>query len=270
MAASVTSICNRALLSIGARNGSTLSQISNINEDSTEARACNVWFTPTFEQLGRSARWNCLHAQTTLSLLAAAIGTPENPNGTTLPLPPTPWLYSYQMPANCLAVRFIVPSAPATATGIPPTAASIAAPIYIPGGGQIPFVVATGTDNFNNVINIILTNQSQAQIVYTLNQANPAIWDSQFQAAMVASLAAYLVPSLSLDLPLMQLSIKTAEGIIAQARAADGNEGVTVMDRTPDWIRARAAGSSYGYYGAGYGWNGACFGGASDMCWPAY
>lgn len=265
MVASVISICNRALLGIGAR-----AQIANLNEVSTEAQACNVLFTPTFEALARAARWNCLHAQVQLSLLAAAIGTPENPDGTTLPLPPTPWLYQYQLPSNSLAVRFIVPSFPATATGVPPTPASIASPIYIPGGGQIPFVVATGLDSFNNTINVILTNQSMAQVVYTLNQPDPALWDSQFQAAMVHSLGAYLVPALSLDLPLMQLAIKTAEGIIAQARAADGCEGVTVMDHLPDWMRARAVGGGFGYFGGGYGWNGAAFGGLGDMCWPSY
>lgn len=265
MAASVISICNRGLLSVGARE-----QIANLQEDSEEARSCNTLFTPTFEALARSARWNCLHAQTTLSLLAAAIGTPENPNGTTLPLPPTPWLYQYQLPANSLAIRFIVPSNPALAGGIPQTSGSIASPIYIPGGGQIPFVVATALDSFNSTISVILTNQSMAQVVYTLNQGNPAIWDSQFQAAMVSSLGAYLVPALSLDLPLMQLCIKTAEGIIAQARAADGNEGVTVMDHLPDWMRARAVGTAYGYYGAGYGASGTCFGGYNDMCWPSY
>lgn len=264
MAASVTSICNRALLSIGAR-----AQIANLNEPSEEARACNVLFTPTFEALGRSARWNCLHAQTTLSLIAAATGTPENPNGTTLPLPPTPWLYEYQLPASSLAIRFIVPSQPAAATGIPVTSATIAAPIYIPGGGQIPFVVGTALDPNNNVISVVFINQSQAQAVYTLNQSNPALWDSQFQAAMVASLAAYLVPALSLDLALMKISIATANGIIAQARATDGNEGVTVMDHVPDFMRARASGGM-ALYSAGYGWNGACYGALGDMCWPGY
>lgn len=265
MAASVISLSNRSLLSIGAR-----AQISSLTEVSKEAQAINVLFSPTFEQLGRTARWNCLHAQAALSLLAAASGTPENPTGTTLPVPPTPWLYSYAMPNNSLAIRFIVPSNPAAAGGIPQTSGSIASPMWLPGSGQIPFVVASAVDSFNNPINVILTNQMQAQVVYTLNQSEPALWDSQFQAAFVASLAAYLVPALSLDIPLMQMSIKTAENIIAQARAADANEGVTSMDHVPDWIRARAGGSGYGYFGPGYGWDGAQSGSYSNMCWPSY
>jgi hypothetical protein len=258
---SVVSICNRALLSIGAR-----SFISNLNEGSKEANACSILFSPTYTALARSARWNCFRAQATLSLLKAAIGTPENPNGTLMLLPPTPWLYEYAAPSDSLAIRFIVPSCPAATVGIPPTSASIAAPIYIPGNGQIPFAVAYDTDSNNNPISVILTNQENAQVVYTVDQEDPSQWDSQFQAAMVAALAAYLVPALSLDLPLMQMSIKSAESIIMQARVADGNEGVTSMDHTPDWIRARAAGG--GYYNWGYGMNGGTFGGYSNMCWP--
>lgn len=262
MAASTVSIANRSLLSIGAR-----AQISDLNEGSTESDAINTLFIPTYEALARAAYWNCFRAQVTLSLLAAAVGTPENPNGTTMPLPPTPWLYSYAYPSNALAMRFLVPSAPATATGVPPTPVSVAAPIYIPGGGKIPFAVAYGTDTGGNPITVILTNQSQAQAVYTIDQPNPANWDSQFQAAMVASLAAFLVPALSLNMALMQASVKSADEMIMRARVSDGNEGFTSQDHVPDWIRARNAGGGPGSFGAGYGWNGAAYGAYTDMCW---
>lgn len=253
----VVSICNRSLLSIGSQ-----SQISSLNEGSTQADACNTLFTPTFEALARSAYWNCLRQQTILSLLEAAPGTPENPSGTTIPTPPTPWLYSYQLPADSLQARFIVPSLPVAAgsNGVPISTSFIGAPTILP-TQVIPFRVAYGTDINNNPIQVILTNQTQAQLVYTVNQPNPQIWDSQFQAAMVASLAAYLVPALSLNLPLAQLQAQVAEKIIAQARVRDGDEGTTTQDHIPDWIRARNAGGTLwnGYGGAGYGW--------CDMSW---
>lgn len=264
--ASAISVCNQALSSVGAR-----SFIANLQEGTVEAQNCALWFQPVFQQLARAARWNCLRGQAQLSLLAAATGTPENPDGTSYPQPPTPWLYSYQLPANSLAIRFLVPSLPFTATGTPPTPASIAAPIYIPGDGQIPYAVASGVDAFGNPTSIILTNQSQAQAVFTLDQENPQLWDSQFQMAFVSSLGAFLVPALSLDLPLMQICIRTAEGIIAQARAADGDEAVVSQDHVPDWIRARSAGVGFDYaFGPGYAWNGAAFGGCFDMSWPSY
>ncbi len=254
----VLSICNRALLSIGSQ-----SQISNLNEGSTQANACGTLFTPTFEALARSAFWNCFRKQATLSLLAAAIGTPENPQGTTLPIPPVPWLYAYQLPSDSLQARFIVPSLNTNSINgsVPISTAMFNAPTVIPVQGQIPFTVAYSTDSNNNPIQVILTSQTQAQLVYTVNQPNPQIWDSQFQAAMVASLAAYLVPALSLNIQLAQIQIAQAERIINQARVRDGDEGSTCQDHTPDWIRARNGGSGDEY---GFG----PYGGYSAMTWP--
>lgn len=260
MSASVLSIANRSLLSVGAR-----AQVADLQEGSAEANAISVLFAPTFEHLARSARWNCLRKQASLSLLAAATGTPENPDGTTLPQPPVPWLYQYSYPSDCLALRNIVPALPVSSTGVPISPAYISGQTILPGGGQIPFAVAYATDAQSNPITVILCNQTQAQAVYTVNQPNPQIWDSMFQAAMVASLAAYLVPALSLNLPLMSMSIKTAESIITQARVADGNEGVTSVNRNAQWMTARTCGTGpYDGYG-GYG----MYGGQQDMSWPA-
>jgi len=255
------SIANRALLAVGAR-----AQISSLNpsDNSEEANAISTLWTPTFEALARTAHWNCLGRQITLTLLQAGQGTPENPDGSTYPVPPTPWLYAYAYPADCLDVRYVVPSFPANEGGsIPPTTINNGAGTWLPTGGQIPFKVQTILDNNNAPITVILTNQDQAQVVYTTNQPNPAGWDSLFQAAMVASLGAYLVPALSLNIVLLDRCIKQAEATIAQARARDGNEGVTTMDHLPDWMQARAGGQGfgigYGYFDSWAGYN---------MSWP--
>ncbi len=255
------SIVNRALLGIGSRT-----QISSFAENSPQAQAASVLFTPTFEQLARAAHWNCLRKQAVLTLLQAATGTPENPNGTTLPLPPTPWLYAYQVPSDSLKIRTIVPSLPSLGVGTPVTGGSLPSPICLPlREGLIPFAVAYSTDNTGSPINVILTNQSQAQAIYTVNQPNPSIWDSQFQAAMVAGLGAFFVPALSMNLPLMQAAVKMAESVIAAARTSDGLEGTTSQDNIPDWIRARRSGGGvYGYTGN----NNYCFGGYENVCWP--
>ena len=246
--ADVLSIANRALLSVGARY-----QVSSVfpSDGSAEGNAIATLFTPCFEQLGRAANWNCLRKSANLSLLAAAQGTPENPDGTTYPIPEFPWLYAYAYPSDALKFNYIVPSAPIGTGGSPPqTTINNAAGPIIPNAGQIPYVISSALDANNSPILIILTNQDQAQGVYNANNSNPAIWDSLFQAGMVATLGAFLVPALSLSLPMMQLSIKVAEGVIAQARVADGNEGVTTMDHLPDWMRARAGAQGYGW-----GWN---------------
>lgn len=265
--ADVLSIANRALLSIGARG-----QVSSISpsDGSVEANAISILWTPCFEQLGRSANWNSLRKSTTLSLLQAAMGTPENPNGTTYPVPEFPWLYGYAYPSDCLKFNYIIPSNPFGASGgVPATSINNAAGPQIPSPGQITYVVSSSLNSNNQPIIIILTNQSQAQGVYNANLPNPALWDSMFQAAMVATLGAFLVPALSLDKELMQLSVRTADAVITQARVADGNEGVTAMDHVPDWMRARAGAQGYGY---AWGWNNGFlnYQGYQNISWPTY
>lgn len=256
----VVGIANRALLSVGSR-----SNIASLQESSTEANAISVLFSPTFTALARTAPWACLRAQVTLTLLAAAAGTPENVDGETLPIPPTPFLYQYAYPSSCLQVRYILPSfTNSTVSGdIPISPAMMGAYSWVPGSGQIPFVVAYATDANDNPIETILCNTSQAQCVFSVNQQNPGTWDSLLEAAMVASLAAYLVPALSLDLALMDRAIKQAEAAISNARTRDANEGVTSMDRMASWMQARVSGGDVNWasgYGAYNGWD--------SMAWP--
>lgn len=255
----VVSVANLALLSIGGR-----AQISSLTEGTTQSNACATLFQFVFESLARTAWWNALRKQATLSLLAAAIGTPENQQGTTLPLPPSPWLYSYAYPSDCLKFRAIIPTLNIPSTGTPLTGVNNTAGVWLPSGGQIKFAIAYSTDASGNPITVILTNQTQAQGIYTVNQPNPSIWDSQFTSAMVASLATYLVPALSLNAQLMQGQISNAERLIAEARTSDANEAVTVQDNLPDWIRARGVGGFNTYlnnYNSEYGFG--------NMSWPA-
>ena len=257
-------IANRALLAVGARG-----QISSLNpsDGSVEGDHISTLWQPTFEQLARTAHWNCLGIQVTLPLLAAAMGTPENPDGLTLPVPPTPWLYAYSYPSDCLDVRYIVPSYPAsTGLSTPAFPVNVAAASWLPTGGQISFKVQKVTLAPATTLLTILTNQQLAQAVYTVNDSNPAGWDSLFQEAMVATLGAFLVPALSLDIPLMDRCVKQAEMAIAQARIRDGNEGVTNMDHSPDWMQARYGGQGYNL-GFGYG-NGFNSGAGYSMSWP--
>lgn len=253
-------IANRSLLSVGSRG-----LVSSIvpSDGSVEADAVSVLWQPTFESLARSAPWNCLTKIVTLTLLQAASGTPENPFGTTLPVPPSPWLYAYAYPSDCLLFRVITPSTLSGDVGSPPaTTINNSAGFWLPSQGQIPFNVTTLGDDNNSPILVVLTNQSQAQAVYNANISNPQIWDSLFQAAMVASLGAFLVPALSLSLPLLDRSVKMAEAAIGKARAQDGNEGVTVMDHVPDWMLARSGGSGF------YRYNTNSFTGYVGMIWP--
>ncbi len=240
------SICNLSLLSIGSRV-----QISSINpsDGSQPADACSTLFSFVFEQLARTARWSCLKKQITATLTQAAQGTPENLTGTSLSIPQQFWLYAYLYPSDCLMVREVLPpTTPSAGVNTPQTTLANSVTPWVGYDQQIPYEIGYSTDNSGNPIQVILTNQESAVINYTVNQQNPQSWDALFTAAYVASLAAYLVPALSLAMPLMQTQIKIAEEIISTARAQDGNEGVRVQDHFPDWLQARQGATGVQWY----------------------
>lgn len=253
----ILSICQRSLAAVGAR-----ANISTLNERSTEAINCNILYTPTFEALARSARWGCLRKQDSLTLIAAAQGTPENPLGTSLPFPPNPWLYSYLLPPDSLFVRQLMLPPPQlqNSGGVPifPVKNSVGYNSRL--NKLIRYETALGMDKLGNPVSVILTNLTQAQCLYTANQHNPAFWDSMLQQAMVASLGAFLVPALSLDKALLGVQIQLAERLIMQARTMDANEEIVSQDREASWISARSGVSGFSgqEFNTGY----------TNMSWP--
>ena len=256
---SILSVANLSLLSIGNRT-----QISNLNEGSTQANAVNTLYSFVYEQLARTARWGCLKKQTTLTLLQAAQGTAENPTGSSLPIPQQPWLFAYLYPSDALFVRAVLcPVGTNLGSGTPQTPLANSVTPWIPGNSQIPYEIGYSQDAFGNPITVILTNQQNAVANYTVDQPNPSSWDSLFTSAYVASLAAYLVPALSLNMALMQAQIAIADRLILQARAMDANENPISQDHYPDWMRARQGSSGFGVGLPGY--NGYGF---ISMSWP--
>ena len=244
---STTDIANRSLASIGTR-----SQIASLTENSPEARAAFLWIDVLRREILRMAPWNCAKNTNTLALVCAAPGTPENPAvGTTQwqkGQPSPPWTYEYLYPADCIRPLWIVPQfSTGFASGVPiTTAVTGGAPSfwqgppvrYAVGIDQIDpatgLVSATGQD-----AKIILTNQEFAILVYLRNVTNPDVMDDAFQQAWVAGLAARMVFQLTGDKTLANLKIKEANEYIQIARTSDGNEGLTINDVTPDFIRIR-------------------------------
>ena len=237
---------NRALIAAGARE-----QITSFTEGSTSAITASTLYQPTFETLARTAQWNCLRMQAPLTLLKAAQGTPENVSGTTLPIPPQPWLYEYLLPNDCLQVRELLPTFSVTSS-IPVFSTSSSVGMARAQRYAIDFSVATDYVS-SSLTKVILTNLDTAQIVYTINQANPSYWDSDFQAAYVAMLAALMIPALNLNMGLINVQNKLAQDIIQTAKSRDANEGVVSQSRDASWITARGCGRQWLADSQGYG-----------------
>ena len=105
---------------------------------------------------------------------------------------------------------------------------------------------------------VILCNQEFATIVYIMDVVDPNIFDDLFQNALFNILGASLAVALTGDKKLADTAIRMANETIHLARTADGNEGLTINDVTPDWIRIRGTDFPSAYSGPylGYDWGG--------------
>lgn len=95
--------------------------------------------------------------------------------------------------------------------------------------------------------NVILTNTPWAIGTYTFRNTDLDLWDDTSIQALVSVCAGFLAIPLTGDKDLAKLLISQANSHILGARVNDGNEGMTIQDFTPDWIRARGI-SQDGFY----------------------
>lgn len=233
-------IYNMALSAIGTRtNVSSTTEANNEAGFSIEAVQCNLWWQPIMDMVFRGVYWNFARAQGYLSLLNDATqGQPV----------PQPWLYEYIQPSDCLAMRNIMPmtqAAPITST--PPT---VVLPDYV--GPPVRFIISSDLDKQNNPQTVILTNQPNAMGVWTSRITNPANWDASFVMMMVKVLAAHLAISLSGDKAMAKLKMDEASRMLIEARRTNGNEGLTVHDHIPEWMRVRGYASDWAYPDGGF------------------
>lgn len=236
-------IANQVLGQIGAR-----AQIAAFSENSNEARQLRTYYADTVDALLRAAPWNFCTRIDYLTLMKAAPGTPENPSEGTptwLPsYPPPPWLYSYFYPTNCVKFRSVIPQLPVgQITGTPIFSVATYVPVPAAGGRAAPFKVYTDLEpQSQNQTTAIATNQSQAMGVWNERIENVALWDPSFKQAVIDSLAARVAIPITGDRALASLVKGWAQGVmgtINTARANDGNEGLTVDNHIPDWLRVR-------------------------------
>lgn len=247
-----TSICNRALAHIGTR-----SQIASLTENSPEARACNMFYEETRNEVLSMAYWNFANKTATLSVLKVAPGTPgaASTNATVWnnTFPPPPWLYEYAYPDDCIQMMRILAQFDTGFTGVPifTTATSIFPANFVGYGPAVPYKVSTDTppgQSSGPPTNVILTNQYQAIAVYTQLITNPALFSGQFVEALSCAIAAKISMQLTGDKALMNSMYQLANTNIVAARQSDGNEGLTIIDQQASWIECR---EDWGYYGAG-------------------
>lgn len=222
------------------QNAGTRASVADLNEESNEAAQCRLRFEPVRDQVLRLAQWNFAKKTIVAALNKSAPGTPENPSAATTwttDYPPPPWLYEYIYPSDCIALRYVYAQT-ANATAIPTFPSSLAYRADLTQPVYWKFERAMGLNGASQAA-VVLTDARQAIFVYTARVTNTSLWDPLFIEAFTFFLAADIVMNITGDRNQKNDLLKEAEARLTIARAADGNEGLTVIDQTPDWMRIR-------------------------------
>ena len=227
-------IANLALSAIGTR-----STISSLTEGSAESNQINLHWQPALNRMLRAAPWNFARKQINLTLLRDSTATPAGN------VPP-PWVYEYAYPSDCLALRYLMP----TFQNVAGQNSMVVVPDYI--GPPVRYLVSSDVDSSGNDIKVILTNQYQAIAVYTKSINNPALFDDTFVEAFANYLAWRIAIPLSGDKALAKMALEISTQRVIEAKAENGNEGLVVIDSTPDWIRTRGYLSDWSFPDGGY------------------
>lgn len=103
-------------------------------------------------------------------------------------------------------------------------------------GSGATFNLTYGTQSPQSVV---VCNQEFAIGAYMQDITDPNNMDDSFQEAWAKLLGAVITIPLTGDKKLANGAITEANKIIEQARYMDGDEGFTINDVTPDWIRIR-------------------------------
>jgi hypothetical protein len=215
-------ICNLALDAIATR-----STITSLQENSKEAKACARHYPAALASCLGAAHWNFARAEVSLSLLKDASKTPPD-------VVPTPWVYEYAYPSDCLGGRYVKPLMQAIPGSVPG-----AQSLPYATGSAVKFLVSTDLDSQGNRVKVILTNQPAAQFVYTTLITDTSLMDESFITALWNYLAHLLARPLSGDKTLAKQCYEFAQATCNKAQADNGNEGLTVIDVMPDWMRVR-------------------------------
>lgn len=204
---SVTKICNMALSNIGTR-----SRIESITEHSVEAEECALWYDYSLLQSLEAYDWSFARKRQPLSLDGYS--------------PPAEWIFQYQYPADCVAMRRI----------------------WNPAGDKadaVPYEKETNPDQNP----VILTNMEDAVGVYTFFLTNSQLYTPFFVSLLGHALGSNIAWNLTGDRDVVQKEANAFTNLTKVAPAYDANERVGEQPRDAEWIRGRTFAPYYDPYG---------------------
>ena len=214
---SETRISNMALSHVGSRANIE----SLIDEVSTEASICRLWFDYSRIQTLEAFDWNFSRKRTTLTVHGDAV-----PDGV--------WAFRYVYPGDCVSARKIEN---------PNSTSSSTSGVWISNfstpearGDAIPFEVET---NLAGTEKTILTNLSEAKLVYTFEQKFMNLWSPLSIEMLSLALGSHIAVTLTGKVKLKENLALSFQNMSLLAPAYNANEMVERPPREAEHIRGR-------------------------------
>lgn len=175
--------------------------VTNIDtENSTEAKYCRRFWDMARQAVLRDHNWNFATKRRTLALLTHELDD---------------FAYVYRYPTDCLKAQSIVN----------------------PAGKQQPPIKFKVMQI--DGVTVIATDQAEAVLEYTVDETNPAVFDSQFIDGLAWRLAVYISGPLTRDKTLTQVCTTWYVNTINAAKTVDAGEGEPEDVADAPWVQAQ-------------------------------
>jgi hypothetical protein len=191
-------ISNMALSNCGSSD-----VIESLNEKSTAAEQCLLWYDFARRQALEAHNWSFARKRDTL-----ALHSDPAPSG---------WYYRYAVPADYIKARLI----------------------ENPGGFDLDAIPFDAESALTVNEQTILTDQPEAILVYTFDQAAVVRFSPLFVVTLSYLLAHYVAYPVTGNKSTKQQMLEAYSGLLRSAAGSNAQEGVARQPRDGEGIRAR-------------------------------
>jgi len=212
-----TRIANMALSHVGAR-----SSIESLEDEiSNEAEVCRLWYEFSRRQTLEGFDWNFARKRITLTKHSE-----DPPDGV--------WGFRYVYPADAVVARKLENPTGTVEGQTGRWITDFSTPEVR--GDAVPFEVETDSTGKTKSI---LTNLSDAKLVYTFDQLDTGLYSPLFVEALSRALGSHIAFTLTGKLALANALAQSFQNAMLVASASSANEMVERPPRDADFIRGR-------------------------------
>ena len=196
---STVAICRMALSNIGST-----ATIESIDEDSKEASLCKIWFDQARLETLEAFDWSFARRRANL-----AVHSEEAPEDE--------WAFRYQYPDGCVSFRRIKNPLGDTADAV-------------------PFETELNGDGTQKTI---LTDEEDAQGIYTADITDPGLFSRHFVQTLARKLGSHIAFDITGKQEIVDKQNQAWAFMISTAMGHNANERQAKPPREAEWIRGR-------------------------------